>query len=85
MSATIKDIEEKPNKLEIVELEAAKIARVKDEMAFVVLNGNYALQVGLNVATDAVAYEEASSDSAQTYANILVVKECNEGNEGIQA
>lgn len=84
-SATVKDIAENPHNLEIVELEAAQIARVKDEMAFVVLNGNYALQVGLNVATDAVAYEEASSDSAQTYANILVVKEGNEGNEGIQA
>ena len=47
-------------------------------MALVVLNGNYALLAGLNAGTDAIAVEDAASIAAQTYANILVVKEGNE-------
>jgi len=49
-----------------------------------VLNGNYALSAGLDVA-DAVAKEEQDSEAAQTYANIIVVKEGNENNEGVKA
>ncbi len=48
------------------------------------LNGNYALSAGLDVA-DAVAKEEQDSEAAQTYANIIVVKEGNENNEGVKA
>lgn len=62
-----------------------KVSRVKDEVAFVVLNGNYALEAGFSVAHDAVAYETSASTAAKTYVNVLVVKEGNENNEGIQA
>lgn len=44
LTATVKDIEENPKNVEIQELEAAQVPRVKDEVAFVVLNGNYALE-----------------------------------------
>lgn len=50
-----------------------------------VLNGNYALEAGFSVAHDAVAYETSASTAAKTYVNVLVVKEGNENNEGIQA
>lgn len=83
--ATVKDIEENPNNIKIQELEAAQVSRVKDEVAFVVLNGNYALEAGFSVAHDAVAYEKSDSVAAQTYVNVLVVKEGNENNEGVQA
>lgn len=43
INATVNDIEENPHNIEIVELEAAQVARVVDETSFVVLNGNYAL------------------------------------------
>lgn len=85
LTATIKDIESYNKKIEIEELEAAQVSRVKDEVAFVVLNGNYALQAGLSVAKDAIAYEQADSEAAQTYVNIITVKEGNENNEGIKA
>ena len=42
-----------------------------------VINGNYALQAGLKVA-DALAIEDASGDAAQTYANVLAVREGEE-------
>lgn len=85
LTATVKDIEDNPKKVEIVELEAAQIARVKNEMSFVVLNGNYALQAGLSVGSDAVAHETADSEAVKTYVNVIAVKEGNENSEGIQA
>lgn len=85
LAATIKDIEDNPKEITIKELEAAQVSRVKDEVAFVVLNGNYALAAGFLVARDAVAYETSDSEAAKTYVNIIAVKEGNENNEGIQA
>ncbi len=49
-----------------------------------VINGNYALQAGLNVA-DALAIEDASGDAAQTYANIVACRNGDESSEKIQA
>ena len=40
LAATVNDIAENPKNVEIKELEAAQVSRVKDEVAFVVLNGN---------------------------------------------
>ena len=85
LKATVKDIVENPHNVKIQELEAAQVSRVKDEVAFVVLNGNYALEAGFSVAHDAVAYETSASTAAKTYVNVLVVKAGNENNEGIQA
>ena len=58
MPATVNDIEENPHNVEIVELEAAQVARVVNETAYVVLNGNYALAAGFSVGKDALAYEQ---------------------------
>lgn len=85
LNATVKDIEENPNNITIQELEAAQVSRVKDEVAFVVLNGNYALEAGYSVSKDAIAYEASDSEAAKTYVNVLVVKEGNEENEGVKA
>ncbi|MBS4980534.1 MAG: MetQ/NlpA family ABC transporter substrate-binding protein [Lachnospiraceae bacterium] len=85
LNATKKDVEENPHNIEIVELDAAQIARVVDELDFVVLNGNYALDAGFNVQTDAIAKEEADSEAAQTYANIIAVKKENKDSEKIKA
>ena len=85
MEATVLDIAENPLGLEIFEMEAAQIAGVRDSVALAVINGNYALNAGLNAGTDALAVEDAASISATTYANILCVKEGNENSEKIQA
>jgi len=78
MEATVLDITEKSVDVDIVEMEAAQIAGVEDSVALRVINGNYALLAGLNAGTDAIATEDPNSVSAQTYANVLVVKEGNE-------
>lgn len=85
LTATVNDIEENSKNIKIQELEAAQVSRVKDEVAFVVLNGNYALEAGFSVAKDAVAYETSDSEAAKTYVNVIAVKEGNEENEGIKA
>lgn len=85
LTATINDIEENPYNVTFEELEAAQVARVVPEVAFVVLNGNYALEAGFSVANDAIAYETSDSEAAQTYVNVIAVKEGNENAPGIQA
>ena len=85
LTATVLDIEENPYNVEILELEAAQVPRVKDEVAYVVLNGNYALDAGFSVAKDSLAYEKSDSDAAKTYVNVIAVKEGNENSEKILA
>ena len=85
LNATVNDIEENPYNLEIVELEAAQVPRVVEEVAFVVLNGNYALEAGYSVARDALAYESSDSEAAKTYVNVIAVKEGNENTDKIKA
>ena len=85
VEATVLDIVENSLNLQIVEMEAAQIANIRDSVALAVINGNYALAAGLNAGKDAIATEDASSVAAQTYANILVVKEGNENSAKIQA
>lgn len=85
LEATVNDIAKNPKNIKIVELEAAQVARVVGENAFVVLNGNYALEAGFSVSKDALAYEKSDSEAAKTYVNIIGVKEGNENNEAIKA
>ncbi len=83
-TATILDIAENPLNLEIVEMAAQNIPHSLPDVAFGVINGNYALQAGLT-GNDALASESAESDAAQTYANILAVRAGEEGTEKTQA
>lgn len=84
LNATKVDITSNPKNYEIVEMEAALLPTVLDDVAVAVINGNYALAAGLKVK-DAIAVEAADSEAAETFANILAVKEGNEKNEGVLA
>lgn len=85
IDATVNDIAENPYNIEIVELEAAQVPRVVNETAFVVLNGNYALEADYTVKKDALAYEKSDSEAAKTYVNVIAVKEGNENSDKIKA
>ena len=85
LEATVNDIAENPKNIKIQELEAAQVARVTGEVAYVVLNGNYALEADYSVAKDALAYEKSDSEAAKTYVNVIAVKEGNENNPAIKA
>lgn len=84
-TATARDIAENPYNVKIVEMQAEQVARAAQDADLLVLNGNYALQAGFNVGTDALAKEEKDSEAAQTYANIIAVREGDETREDIQA
>ena len=84
IDATVNDIAENPYNIEIVELEAAQVPRVVNETAFVVLNGNYALEADYTVKKDALAYEKSDSEAAKTYVNVIAVKEGNENSDKIK-
>lgn len=85
LTATVRDIEENNLNLEIVEVEAAQVSHLVGEAAYVVMNGNYALEAGFSVGKDAIAYETSDSEAAKTYVNIIAVKEGNEEAPGIKA
>ena len=85
LSATTNDITANPKNIQFKELEAAMLPQTVEEVDLSIINSNYALQGGLNPATDTLASEDPESDAAQTYANIIAVKEGNENNEAILA
>lgn len=85
LTATVNDIEENPYNLTIVEVEAAQVPHQLDSVSYAVMNGNYAMEAGFTVATDALAYESQDSEAAEKYVNVIAVKEGNETNPGIVA
>ena len=84
LTATKLDIAENPKNLDIQEIEAAQLPRSLQDVDMAVINGNYAIQAGLQVS-DALAVEDKDSLAAETYANVLVVKEGNEETEATKA
>lgn len=84
LTATKNDIVENLKNIELLEVEAAQVPRSLQDVDVAVVNGNYAIEAGLKVK-DALAVEDASSEAANTYANIIAVKEGNEKNEEILA
>ena len=85
LEATTNDIVDNPKNLQFLELEAAMLPNVTTEVDIAAINGNYALQAGFSSAADAIYTEDPNSEAAQTFANIIVVKEGNENNPAVQA
>ena len=82
VKATVLDITENPHNLEIKELEAAQVAKSIQDVDFAVINGNYAIEAGL---TEPLAVEASDSLAAETYANIIAVREGDEDTEKTKA
>ena len=70
ISATTLDIVDNPKGLQIVQLEAAQLARSLDDLDASAINTNFAITAGLVPTRDAIAIEEAKSP----YANLLAVR-----------
>lgn len=85
LEATKNDIVENPKNLDIVEIEAAQAAKVLPDVDLAVINGNYALTEGLSASKDGLLVEDASSEAANLYANIIVVKKGNEETDKTKA
>lgn len=80
-NATKLDIVENPKNLEIIEMAAEQIALSLPDVDLGIINGNYALQAGLNAGKDALSIESSDSKAAQTYGNVLAVREGDEQTE----
>lgn len=78
--ATEFDIVKNPKKLKFKPTEVAQLPRVLPDVTAAVINGNYALEAGLNPTKDSILLEGKESP----YANIVVVRKGSEKNQDIQ-
>ena len=78
--STPKDIAKNPHNFKFKELESALLPRVLDQVDLDMINTNYALEAGLNPATDALIIEGADSP----YVNFLVARPDNKDSAAIQ-
>jgi D-methionine transport system substrate-binding protein len=85
LTATVNDVESYSKDIKIVELAAESVKDAIPDAAFVVLNGNYALEAGLSVGKDSLAYEAQDSEAAATYVNVIAVKDGHENDPKIKA
>ncbi|MBP3867202.1 MAG: MetQ/NlpA family ABC transporter substrate-binding protein [Eggerthellaceae bacterium] len=76
LAATPKDIKSNPKNLQFVEVEAATVPTVLQDVDIAVINTNYAL--GADLSSDLILLTEAGDSP---YVNVLVVKEGNESSE----
>lgn len=80
LEATEKDIIENTKGLKFISVEAAQLPRVLQDVDAAVINGNYAIEAGINPAEDALILEGAESP----YANIITVRNGDENREDIK-
>lgn len=83
LAATEQDIADNPYKVEIVAMEAANLPASLPDLDLAVINGNYAS--GAGIGDTVLVTEDAESVAAQTYGNILAVKQGRENEPAIQA
>ncbi|MDR1251665.1 MAG: MetQ/NlpA family ABC transporter substrate-binding protein [Treponema sp.] len=81
LTATPRDITGNPKNFRFEELEAAQLPRSLQDVDASTINGNYALEAGLNPLKDSLIIEGADSP----YVNIVVVQRGKEQDSRIQA
>ena len=84
ITATKSDIAENPKNLDIVETKAELLTTVLQDVDVAVINGNYAINAGLEVE-NALAVEAADGAAAEAYVNVIAVNTGDENSEKIQA
>ena len=80
----VTDIVSNPKNLQFNELTAASLPRVLEEVDIAVINGNYALEAGLDVNENAFYSEDKDKDSLKERRNVLAVKEGTENSQKIK-
>lgn len=83
LSATERDVKDNPYNVKIVAMEAANLPSSLPDLDFAVINGNYAS--GAGIGDTVLITEDAESVAAQTYGNVLAVKEGRENEPAAQA
>ena len=78
---TARDITDNPRGLKFVELEAAQLPRILQDVRAAVINTNFASEAGLIPARDAIIIEDKESP----YANVVAVRKDAAGTPAIKA
>lgn len=81
--ATKEDIVDNPKNVEIVEAEAAQLPNSLPDLAFAVINANYA--IGAGIMDKVVVPEGTDEEQENTYVNVIVVNKGNEDSEKTKA
>ncbi|WP_062243279.1 MetQ/NlpA family ABC transporter substrate-binding protein [Brevibacterium epidermidis] len=81
IDAKLSDVEENPKNVKFVEADAAQLARTLEDVDASVINGNNALEAGLNPAKDGILLEKADDNP---YGNFLAVRTENKDDENIK-
>ncbi|MDI9470294.1 MAG: MetQ/NlpA family ABC transporter substrate-binding protein [Bacillota bacterium] len=84
LEATKLDITENPLGLEVIELAAEQITQMLPDLDIAVINGNYALTAGLSADLGLVS-EDAKSEAAETYGNVLAIRKGDDSRPEIAA
>ena len=79
------DVVENTKNLELVELNAELITGARSDVAYAVINGNYATLEKLVPNVDGLYVEAADSQAAQSYVNVVVVKPENAEADWVKA
>lgn len=82
---SVLDIKDNPKNLQFMELQAELVPTALQDVAFAIINGNYAVGAGLNPTTDSLFVEPAEGETAQRYTNYVVVRVDNENAPFVEA
>ena len=77
---TVNDIEN-PLNLEIVEVDAGSIYSLLPDVACAVINGNYAIDFGLNPGSDYIFKDDPAIYSTKSFVNLIAARTADKDNE----
>jgi D-methionine transport system substrate-binding protein len=78
---TLLDIEDNPNEFEFIETDPAQLVRSLDDVDAAIINGNYALDGGLNPAKDSLLLEDGANNP---YANFVAIRKADTDNADLK-
>ncbi|MCR1899846.1 MetQ/NlpA family ABC transporter substrate-binding protein [Irregularibacter muris] len=81
---TIKDVVENPKNLELIELAATQIPRSLADVDIAIINNGVAIEADFSPTEDSIFIEDASSEDAKPYINIIAVKSKDKDKEALK-
>ena len=78
---SVNDIIENPLNIKIVEVEAGGIYSLLPDVACAVINGNYAIDFGLNPGTDYIFKDDPAIYSGKSFVNLIAARTKDKDNE----
>ena len=80
-SPSVADIVDNPLSLEIVEVDAGSIYSLLPDVACAVINGNYAIDFGLNPGSDYIFKDDPAIYSTKSFVNLIAARTADKDNE----